>query len=62
MGGNVVSHLTQSLPKKVNHKVFFVNFFSSVALMNHLKKDGFWAVATIRKDRLKGVQQTTKFF
>ena len=43
MGGNVVCCLTQSLPKKVNHKVFFDNFFSSVALMNHLKKDGFWA-------------------
>ena len=43
MGGNVVCRLTQSLPKNVNHKVFFDNFFSSVALMNHLKKDGFWA-------------------
>lgn len=25
--------------------------------MNHLKKDGFWAVATIRKDRLKGADR-----
>ena len=53
MGGNVACRLTQSLPKNVNHKVFFVNFFSSIAIMNHLKKDGFWAVATIHKDRLK---------
>ena len=57
MGGNVVCRLTQSLPKNVNHKVFFDNFFSSVALMNHLKKDGFWAVAAIRKDRLKGADR-----
>ena len=28
MGGNVVCRLTQSLPKNVNHKVFFDNFFS----------------------------------
>ena len=57
MGGNVVCRLTQSLPKKVNHKVFFDNFFSSIAIMNHLKNDGFWAVATIRKDRLKGADK-----
>ena len=57
MGGNVVCRLTQSLPKNVNHEVFFDNFFSSIAIMNHLKKDGFWAVATIRKDRLKGADK-----
>lgn len=57
MGGNVICRLTQSLPKNVNHKVFFDNFFSSIAIMNHLKKDGFWAVATIRKDRLKGADK-----
>ena len=54
MGGNVVYRLTRTLPRNVNHKVFFDNFFSSIALMNCLKKDAFWAVATIRKDRLKG--------
>ena len=57
MGGNVVCHLTQSLTKNVNHKVFFDNFFSSIAIMNHLKKDGFWAVETIHKDRLKGADK-----
>lgn len=57
MGGNVVCCLTQSLPKNVNHKVFFDNFFSSIAIMNHLKNDGFWAVATIHKDRLKGADK-----
>ena len=57
MGGNVVCRLTQSLPKNVNHEGFFDNFFSSIAIMNHLKKDGFWAVATIRKDHLKGADK-----
>ena len=38
MSGNVVCRLTQSLPKNVNHKVFFYNFFSTIAIMNHLKK------------------------
>jgi len=47
MGGNVVYRLTQTLPRNVNHKVFFDNFFSSIALMNCLKKDAYWAFATI---------------
>lgn len=41
MGGNVVYRLTSSLPRNINHKVFFGNFFSSIALMNCLKKDAF---------------------
>jgi len=56
MGGNVVYRLTRTLPRNVNYKVFFDNFFSSISLMSCLKNDGFWAVATIRNDRLKGAQ------
>ena len=54
MGGNVVHRLTRSLPSNVNHKIYFDNFFTSVHLMNSLRKDCLWAVGTIRKDRLKG--------
>lgn len=57
MGGNVVCCLTQSLPKNANHRVFFDNFFCSIAIMNHLKQDGFGAVTTICKDCLKGVEK-----
>jgi len=56
MGGNVVYRLTRTLPRNVNYKVFFDNFFSSIPLMSCLKNDGFWAVATIRNDQLKGAQ------
>ena len=57
MGGNVVNRLTRTLPMNVNCKVYFDNFFSSIALMNSLKEDGLWSVATIRKDRLKGADK-----
>ena len=47
MSGNVVYRLTRTLPRNVIHKVFFADFFSSIALMNCLKKDAYWAFATI---------------
>ena len=37
-------------------KVYFDNF-SSIALMNSLKEDGLWSVATIRKVQLKGAEK-----
>ena len=57
IGGNVVTRLTRTLPMNLNCKVYFDNFFSSIPLMNSLKEDGLWAVATIRKDRLKGADK-----
>jgi len=56
MGGYVVTGtcLMHTLPRNVNCKVCFDNFFFSIPLMNSLKEDGLWSVATIRKDRLKG--------
>ena len=41
MAGNIVYRLTRTLPRNVSHKLFFDNFFCSIALMNCLKKDAF---------------------
>ena len=54
VGGNVVKHLTSSLPCHVGYKVYFDNYFSSVNLLHYLKTQGIWAIGTIRADRLKG--------
>lgn len=54
VGGNVVKHLTSSLPSHVGHKVYFDNYFSSVNLLQCLQKEGIWGIGTIRADRLKG--------
>ena len=56
MGGNVVHRLTKNLPYHQNFKLYFDNFFSSVTLMKFLKEKGILAVATLRKDRMKGSQ------
>ena len=53
MGGNVVHRLTRTLENDKNYKVYFDNFFSLINLMLKLKEEGFWAIATIRRDRLK---------
>ena len=53
MGGNDAYGLTLTLPLNENYKVFFDNFFSSIALLKLLKKEGLLAVATLHKDRLK---------
>ena len=60
MGGNVVYRLTRSLPLGVNHKVYFDNFFSSANIMLKLTEDKLWAIATIRKDRLKDAKPLLK--
>ena len=56
MGGNVVHHLTKNLPYHQNFKLYFDNFFSSVTLMKFSKEKAILAVATLRKDRMKGSQ------
>ena len=46
-------HLTRTLPLIKNYKVFFDNFFSSIALVKLIKKERLLAVAILCKDRLK---------
>ena len=60
MGGNDAYGLTLTLPLNENYKVFFDNFFSSIALLKLLKKEGLLAVATLRKDRLKDAGKFVK--
>ena len=55
---NVVFRLTRMLPKHKRFEVFFDNFFSSVNLLRLLTDDGLLAVATLRKDRMKGAEQS----
>ncbi|XP_065069915.1 piggyBac transposable element-derived protein 3-like [Rhopilema esculentum] len=57
VGGNVVARLSSTLQRNVGYKLYFDNYFSSVALMQYLQKERIWAVATIRADRLKGAEK-----
>ena len=59
--GSVVKHLVSSLLKSVSHKIFFYNLFSSVELVQKLKKDGiFFCVGAIDVNKLQGAQKVLK--
>uniref|UniRef100_A0A0K8RFP4 Putative piggybac transposable element-derived n=1 Tax=Ixodes ricinus TaxID=34613 RepID=A0A0K8RFP4_IXORI len=38
ISGDIVRDLVRDLPQGINHKVFFDNWFSSLRLVDHLKK------------------------
>nr|XP_047143108.1 piggyBac transposable element-derived protein 3-like [Hydra vulgaris] len=52
-GEYVVRKLCETLPKNVNHKLFFDNWFTSLDLCLKLKIDGILTTATIRSNRIK---------
>jgi hypothetical protein len=49
---NVVVRLSRCIPKNVNHKVYFDNYYTSVPLEIYLYKQGILSLGTIRKNRL----------
>lgn len=51
ISGDIVLDLVRDLPQGINHKVFFDNWFSSLRLVDHLKKEGYLSVGTVRSDR-----------
>ncbi|XP_040067986.1 piggyBac transposable element-derived protein 3-like [Ixodes scapularis] len=51
ISGDIVLDLVRDLPQGINHKVFFDNWFSSLRLVEHLKKEGYLSVGTVRSDR-----------
>ena len=53
-GEYVVLRLSEALPKNQNFKLFFDNWFFTLALCIKLKKMGMLTTATLRVDRLKG--------
>ena len=56
ISGNIVLWLLRNLEEHKDFKVYFDNWFTSVDLVKALKDSGFWAVGTIRQNRLGGCQ------
>ena len=54
---NVLDHkllkLIETLPQHKNYKLFFDNWFCSLALCLELRQMGFLTIVTIRSDRIK---------
>ncbi|XP_018020808.1 piggyBac transposable element-derived protein 3-like [Hyalella azteca] len=49
-----VLRLAEGIPKHLNYKLFYDNWFSSVDLSSKLKESGILNVSTVRANRLKG--------
>ena len=52
-GGDIVLHLCAHLPKYMNFKIYFDNYFTYMELLIKLQEYRFWAVGTLRKDRMR---------
>jgi hypothetical protein len=57
MSGNVVVHLTSTLPQNCGFLVYFDNFFTSMALLNFLRSKQIFAIGTFRSNRLKEAKE-----
>ena len=55
VSSNVVLHLAQIIPEHKNHLLYFDNWFSSIALLEHLATRGIWCCGTIRAPRITGL-------
>lgn len=53
-GADIVLSLCYHLPKYKNFKLYFDNYFTYLELLIRLRKEGFWAVGTLRQDRMRG--------
>ncbi|CAK1590101.1 unnamed protein product [Parnassius mnemosyne] len=50
--GNTVIRLCRSIPRKMNHILYFDNFYTSVPLLYYLWTQGIYALGTIQRNRL----------
>lgn len=50
--GNVVIKLSRGIQRKVNHILYFDNFYSSLPLMYFMAKEGILCLGTVQRNRL----------
>jgi len=53
--GNVVVRLCRIIPKNMNYKVYFDNYYTSVPLMVYMKNRQICSLGTVRRNRLNNV-------
>ena len=58
LGGSVVMRLCESVPKHVNHKVVFDNYFTSIPLCRRLIEDGIHSLGVVNRKRMMGCNLT----
>ncbi|CAG4938749.1 unnamed protein product [Parnassius apollo] len=60
VSSNVVTRLTSTVPRNVNHKIFFDNWFNSIKLQVYLYKNGLLPLGTIRMNRVPNADMPTE--
>lgn len=50
--GNTVIKLTRSVPRMMNHIIYFDNYYTSLPLMHYMVKEGIWCLGTVQLNRL----------
>ncbi|KAG5871836.1 hypothetical protein JTB14_028776 [Gonioctena quinquepunctata] len=59
VSGNVVTRLTETVPKNMNHKIFFDNWFNNPNLQIYLAKNGLLPLGTVRLNRVPNSEMPT---
>ncbi|XP_072033257.1 piggyBac transposable element-derived protein 3-like [Amphiura filiformis] len=56
LGASVLLRLTESIPRQMNHKVCFHNYFTGMPLIRELKAKGIHSLGVVKANRLKGCE------
>ena len=49
LGASIVLRLSETVPKQINHKIVFDNYFTGLSLIRELKKEGIHSLGIVRK-------------
>jgi len=49
---NVVVRLTRGVPKNMNHRIYFDNYYTTIELIDYLNENGIHSLGTVRKNRI----------
>lgn len=52
---NVVMRLSRCIPENINHKLYFDNYYTTLAVMVELAKKNIHCLGTLRKNRIPGL-------
>ncbi|XP_060845988.1 piggyBac transposable element-derived protein 3-like [Rhopalosiphum padi] len=52
---NIVVRLARIIPKNQNYKLYFDNYYTTLALEVYLKKNGIYSLGTLRRNRVPGL-------
>ena len=54
LGASIVLRLSETVPKQINHKIVFDNYFTGMSLIHEIKKEGIHSLGVVRKNKLLG--------